>query len=223
MAKKLDIRYQILDVRKSFKPWLENRIIRIRNLSQHQAARAAYKYAGLAGVVAILTASLVSSFLPKDEFQLLKQRLIRNPADFETNLQMAEKFLENNQLEEAERILLLAEKISSFQFRAAGIASGDARPVSSSEKRVLGEQANTKFNELWQQKRYSDPKDIRRLISAWEKIVEEKPNYRDGYLQLAILHYKLYENDKAKEYLNKALDLDPNYEPARELKKILNY
>jgi len=221
MAQKLDIRYQVLDTRKRFKPWFENKIQKIRNLSQHQAARAAHKYAGLAGVVAILTASLVSFFLPKDEFQLLKQRLIRNPADFEANLQMAEKFLENNQFEEAEKALLLAQKVSSFQFRAAGIASGDARPVSSSEKRVLGEQAETKLDKLWQKKQYSDPEDIKKLISAWEKIVEEKPNYRDGYLQLAILHYKLYENDKAKEYLNKALDLDPNYEPAKELEFII--
>ena len=204
MAQKLDIRYQVLDTRKRFKPWFENKIQKIRNLSQHQAARAAYKYAGLAGVVAILTATLVSSFLPKDEFQLLKQRLIRNPNDFEANLLMAEKFLENNQFEEAEKELLIAENIQQ---------------TTDNKEKVLG--LTSKLGELWQQKRYSDPKDIRRLISAWEKIVEEKPNYRDGYLQLAILHYKLYENEKAKEYLQKTLDLDPNYEPARELEEIL--
>ncbi len=198
------------EIKSKVKPWLENRIIRIRNLSQHQAARAAYKYAGLAGVVAILTASLVSFFLPKDEFQLLKQRLIRNPADFETNLQMAEKFLENNQLEEAERVLLLAQ--NNLQFTIYNLQS---------EKTVLGEQTNEKLKELWQKKQYSNPEDIKQLISAWEKIVAEKPNYRDGYLQLAVLHYKIYENTKAKEYLQKALELDPNYEPAKELQKIL--
>ena len=215
MAKKLDIRYQILDVRKRFNPWFENKIQKIRNLSQHQAARAAYKYAGLAGVVAILTASLVSFFLPKDEFQLLKQKLIRNPNDFETNLQMAEKFLENNQLEEAEKVLRLAQQ----HLRGGGAPPSAGRHLGG--EMILGEQANTKLNELWQQKYYSDPEDIRRLIAAWEKIIEEKPNYRDGYLQLAILHYKLYENEKAKEYLQKTLDLDPNYEPARELEEIL--
>lgn len=188
--------------KKGIKPWLENKIIRIRNLGKSRAARAARKYAGLAGVVVILTASLVSFFLPKNEFQLLKEKLIRNPNDFGAHLQLAENFLENNQLEEAERSLRLARQHLGGEM-------------------ILGEQVNTKLNELWQQKRYSDPKDIRRLISAWEKIVEEKPNYRDGYLQLAILHYKLYENDKAKEYLNKALDLDPNYEPARELEEII--
>jgi len=215
MAKKLDIRYQILDVRKRFNPWFENKIQKIRNLSQHQAARAAYKYAGLAGVVAILTASLVSFFLPKDEFQLLKEKLIRNPNDFEANLQMAEKFLENNQLEEAEKVLRLAQQ----HLRGGGAPPSAGRHLGG--EMILGEQANTKLNELWQQKYYSDPEDIRRLIAAWEKIIEEKPNYRDGYLQLAILHYKLYENEKAKEYLQKTLDLDPNYEPARELEEIL--
>ena len=217
MAQKLDIRYQVLDTRKRFKPWFENKIQKIRNLSQHQAARAAYKYAGLAGVVAILTATLVSFFLPKDEFQLLKERLIRNPNNFEANLQMAEKFLENNQLEEAEKVLRLAQQ----HLRGGGAPPSAGRHLGG--EMILGEQANTKLNELWQQKYYSDPEDIRRLIAAWEKIIEEKPNYRDGYLQLAILHYKLYENEKAKEYLQKALDLDPNYEPTRELERILNY
>lgn len=201
------------------KPWLENKIIRIRSLGERRAARAAYKYAGLAGVVAILTATLVSFFLPKDEFQLLKQRLIRNPNDFETHLELAERFLENNQLEEAERALLIADSLQ---------ASVDRKLTEKNAQDVLGETSLLKpenwllkTKQLWQKKQYSDPEDIRKLISAWEKIVEEKPNYRDGYLQLAVLHYKLYENDKAKEYLEKALELDPNYEPARELEEII--
>lgn len=219
MAKKLDIRYQILDTRKRFNPWFENKIQKIRSLGEHRAARAAYKYAGLAGVVAILTASLVSFFLPKDEFQLLKEKLIRNPNDFGAHLQLAENFLENNQLEEAERTLLIADSLQNLVDRE--LTEENTRDVLGETSLLKPESWLLKTKQLWQQKRYSDPEDIRRLIAAWEKIVEEKPNYRDGYLQLAILHYKLYKNDKAKEYLNKALDLDPNYEPARELEEII--
>jgi tetratricopeptide (TPR) repeat protein len=219
MAKvKKDIKkLRYLEIKGKINPWLENQIKRIRSFSKPKATRAtraAKKYLSLMVVAAFLTATLVSSFLPKDEFQLLKQRLIRNPNDFETHLELAERFLENNQLEEAERALQI---VDSFQ---ASVVSEQVLGKTSS---LETENWLLKTKRLWQQKHYSDPKDIRRLISAWEKIVEEKPNYRDGYLQLAYLHYKLYENDKAKEYLNKALDLDPNYEPARELERILNY
>jgi tetratricopeptide (TPR) repeat protein len=186
-----------------------NKIKLVRRVLKPVAARAS-KWGAPSGVALVILITLTSLFLSKNEFQLIKEKLAKFPNDFEAHLVLAEKFLENNQLEEAERSLLLAQKlqfpISNFQF-----------PNNS----VLGEKSDTKLNELWQQKHYSDPKDIRRLISGWEKIVEEKPNYRDGYLQLAILHYKLYENEKAKEYLDKALEIDPNYQPAQELEKLL--
>jgi len=189
--------------------WFANKIAAIRKVSKPVAARAS-KWGAPSGVALVILIALTSFFLPKNEFQLIKEKLAKNPNDFEAHLKLAEKFLETNQLEEAEKALLLAQKLQT----------------SNSESQIpnnfiLGEKSNKKLKELWQEKDYSDPKDIRRLISVWEKIVAEKPNYRDGYLQLAILHYKVFENEKAKEYLGKALDIDPNFEPAREMEKIL--
>ena len=112
---------------------------------------------------------------------------------------MAETLLANNQFEEAEKVLLLAES-----------------QVKQTNGQILGKQTNLKLEELWQKKFYSDPNDIEKLIMAWEKIIEEKPGYRDGYLQLAYLYYQLYENEKTK-----AIELDPNYQPARALKQLI--
>ena len=60
-------------------------------------------------------------------------------------------------------------------------------------------------------------------IAKWEKIVMERPNYRDAYFELALLTYQLNRPDETKMYLNKVFELDPNYQPARELEKILGY
>lgn len=195
---------------KKVKPRFTNKIAEARKLSEHQAARTARRWGAPAGV-ALVVFLLISSFLiPKDSFQEAKEKLLRNPNDFQYQIALSEEFLKNNQLEEAERALLLAQRNKQLTMNNKQFTGG-----------VLGEEDNSKLAELWQKKYYSDPKDIKQLIVAWEKIIEEKTSYRDGYLQLAYLHYKLYENEKAKEYLEKALELDPNYEPTKELERII--
>lgn len=185
----------------------------IRSFSVPRAARAtgiAKKHLAVFLAVAFSVATLAGAILPKNQFQSLKEKLIRQPDDFEAHLQLAEKFLANNQLPEAERALALAQNL---QLRTSNLEQSS---------QVLGEQTESKLSELWQQKQYADPQDVRRLIAAWEKIMMEKPDYRDGWLQLAILHYKLYENDLAKENLQKALSIDPNYAPAKELEEVIH-
>lgn len=117
-----------------------------------------------------------------------------NPDDVEAHLQMAEVFLKNNQYQEAENELR--------QFQVLGVTT-------------------SKFGQLLEQKFLQNPNDIKRLINAWEKITTDKPDYRDGWLQLAFLNYKIYEDTKAKECLAKALELDPNYSPSKKLKEII--
>lgn len=64
---------------------------------------------------------------------------------------------------------------------------------------------------------------IEQEIAKWEEIVSNTPTYRDGYLKLATLYWKLKEDNKAKESLNRATEIDPNYEGIEELKKKLGY
>ena len=174
-----------------------------------RANKLGHKHINLVVVILIAGATLVSFFLPKDDWQLLKAQLITHPADFESHILLAEKLLDDRRFEEAEKELLLASKIERRQQKFY------------SNQKVLGEQAQGKFEKLWQKKHYNDPDDIQKLIVGWEKILSEKPDYSDGWVELAYLNYKIYQSDKAKECLQKALELDPNYEPARELKKII--
>lgn len=194
----------ILQPVKSIQPWVGNKITEARKLGEHRAARAARRWGAPASVALVVFLFIGSFFIPKNNFQQAKQSLLRNPNNFQAQLVLAEEFLANNQFEKAEKALLLAES-----------------QIYQSTSQVLGEQTNLQLEELWQRKLHSDPEDIKKLIAAWEEIVAEKPGYRDGYLQLAYLHYKIYENEKAKEYLEKAIELDPNYKLARELEKTL--
>lgn len=67
----------------------------------------------------------------------------------------------------------------------------------------------------------AQPNKILGEIRKWGKITQEFPGYRDAYLKLASLYYQIYQNEKAQENLKKALELDPNFTPARELEKTL--
>jgi len=152
------------------------------------------RYFGVVLAAGFILFSLVSFFWPKNPFQILKEKIVKTPYDYEAHLQLAEVYLQNNQYQKAENEL--------WQLRVLGTST-------------------SRFGQLLQQKLLQNPADIKRLIAGWERIVDQKPNYRDGWLQLAYLNYKIYEDEKAKVYLTKALELDPNFTPARELEKII--
>lgn len=182
--------------KKAFKPWLEDKISSARKQAKSRAARAAQRYGGPAGVALIILLISLSLFLPKNEFQRVKERLAQSSSDFEAHLALAEEYLKNNQFEAAEKELLLAQESQS--------------------PKILG-LVTINLEKVRERKRQSNPTDIRKLITLWEKITQEKPDYRDGYFQIAVLYYKLGENEKVREYVEKTLLLDPNFEPAGKL------
>ena len=64
-------------------------------------------------------------------------------------------------------------------------------------------------------------KKIENNITFWEEVVREKPNYRDGFLELTTLNYKLGRMATARDYWKKAKDLDPNNPTTKQLENIL--
>lgn len=55
-----------------------------------------------------------------------------------------------------------------------------------------------------------------REITYWQEFLSNKPDYRDGWLELGIAHYRLSQKDEAKECFKKALLIDPNCEAAKK-------
>ncbi len=158
--------------------------------------------------VAILMILLIASFLVnRNEFDQTKQQLVKNPNDLKANLVLAEELLVNNQFEETERVLAIAQNQLEKQNQES--------------KKELTEDFKEKLENLWLKKHYSDPEDISKLISLWEQITVQKPHYRDAYLQLAYLYYQSDKIQLAKQSLRQALDIDPNFELPKELKQTI--
>ena len=58
-------------------------------------------------------------------------------------------------------------------------------------------------------------------MNTWQGIIKKFPDFKDAYLQLAVLEFRLKNYDKARFYCDKALFLDPEYSDAIELNKKL--
>ncbi len=65
------------------------------------------------------------------------------------------------------------------------------------------------------------PHVLEAQLSYWKKLIEEKPDYRDAYIMAAFLSYQLGEKGQTKEFLQKALTLDPNSSASHKLLKQL--
>ena len=53
-----------------------------------------------------------------------------------------------------------------------------------------------------------------------QRVVKKYPDFRDGYYKLAEVEYRLDNIEGAKWYIQKALEIDPNFKPARELERL---
>lgn len=62
-------------------------------------------------------------------------------------------------------------------------------------------------------------KKIANKIVTWQSVIEKYPNFKDAYLQLGTLEYRMGNFERAKGYVKKALVLDPEYSDAIELDK----
>jgi len=186
---------------KSFKPWLENKINRARSLSKHRASRAAARYGAPAGVALLLLITLYSIFSQKDPFQEAKNQVLKNPGDIQAHLDLAEEFLKNNMLDEAEKELTLVANLEKESPQVLGLAS--------------------RFSQIKARWQAQDPDEIKKEIAKWERFLAETPTYRDGWLYLAFYHFKLGNQEEAEAALEKAKELDPLNPAAQELEEII--
>jgi len=64
--------------------------------------------------------------------------------------------------------------------------------------------------------------DTEEQFLYWEQLTKEKPDYRDAYIKAASLAFMLGKGQKAREFANKALALDPNASLALEILRRLD-
>jgi len=58
-------------------------------------------------------------------------------------------------------------------------------------------------------------------IYDWEQILTERPDYRDGWVQLAAIYYKLGNKGKAKDAILQAKSLDPTNQTILSFEKLI--
>lgn len=160
------------------------------------------------GLLAAFLAFNLSPGLPADflTFERAKLAVMLSPKDLGSRLLLVQEYLKRGDMEAVERELLLAQDLVEKNPHSPG--SSSVLGTSLSPLKIL-------------EKIRNEPLKIRNEISFWEKVVVDKPDYRDAYLQLAILNYQIYEKEKAIGYLKKAQEIDPNFEAIKSLEKIL--
>ncbi len=60
-------------------------------------------------------------------------------------------------------------------------------------------------------------KGITSEIAHWKKIADQYTGYRDVYYKIAVLEYSQGNIAEAKKYIQKALEVDPNFDAGRVL------
>jgi len=152
------------------------------------------------GVIFIIILLTNVIFKPKLRLQLI---LTANPHNLEANLDLADLLLAQNRYQDAEKILKISQQIEIENILSKNSSLSD------------------RLQSLWGKKHTLDPQDILYSINQWEKIIKDKPNYRDGYIKLAILYLSLNQKKQALDNLNTAYGLDPNNETILYLMKII--
>lgn len=66
-----------------------------------------------------------------------------------------------------------------------------------------------------------DRENIQKEVIYWEEIAANRPDYRDAFFKLTLLEYQLGNKEKAAKYLEKTLEIDPNYKPALDFRREL--
>lgn len=79
------------------------------------------------------------------------------------------------------------------------------------------------YQNLAQQKQLaSQTSQLQSKLNFWQKEVKNHPDYRDGYFSLALISYQLKDFDSSRLNLEKALNIDPNFEKGRQLEELLS-
>ncbi len=63
--------------------------------------------------------------------------------------------------------------------------------------------------------------DLEGKVKVWEDITKKYPGHKEAYFQAGLIHYRLKNYEKANSYVDRAIFVDPDYEDAKKLKKLI--
>lgn len=145
----------------------------------------------------LIVLAIGGSFWPEGRRYQAQERAAWWPWSTKAHSQMALAWFENGNEEKALEELNLAKKLFLFQ-------SPKVKDSLSKAEKVV-----------------NSPSQIRQEIKSWEKVLDEKPSYKDVLLRLSLLNFKIYEVEKANFYWQKAEYLDPNNKEVQKVGKVI--
>jgi len=156
-----------------------------------------FRFVLLASFFAFLALNIWLQSIAVDAFSLERTNVLSTPFSSASHIALGKALYGKGDTQIATHELLLAEQLSTLHYLFAP------------PQAVLGAQSeSTDLLSLWEQRRtYQD-----RAYHYWKAIIQQKPDYRDGYMTLASISAALGKNDEAVEYLRQAYALDPNNE-----------
>lgn len=149
--------------------------------------------AGVLGIIAI------NYLYPTDSLEKARINLFLRPYEARSYINFADLYLQFNDYPSAKR-----------ELKTAIYFSKNPQDAQEATEKLLEIERNERSRE-----------EIESEIIKWERIISEKHNYRDAYFRLAVLNYQTFKNDKARQYLEKAMVLDPNFEEGKRLRELL--
>ncbi len=93
--------------------------------------------------------------------------------------------------------------------------SDGARSLLTRLTNVLGAQSLLRSDEQQRAALYE-------VYRFWQQVVRDHPDYRDGYIQLALVSYQLELTEESRSYVEKIKSLDPNYPGIKEFEGLLS-
>jgi tetratricopeptide (TPR) repeat protein len=128
-------------------------------------------------------------------YSSLRQAILAEPYSFDHHLKLAEVLTQANNFDQAISELSIAQELNP---------SSDL---------------STELDRLRQ--RAAEPAALQTELAEVAATLAAHPDYRDGWVRAAYLHYRLRQDQDAKKALARALEIDPNYNLALKLQALL--
>lgn len=177
----------------------KNKVLKFPQISRFFNARVFYDLF-IAFVVFCVLGILAFNYLyPANSFEKAKINLFLRPYEARSYIDLSNLYLEFNDYQSAKR-----------ELKTAVFFAKNEEEAQEATKKLLDIERNERTRE-----------EIEKEISKWERVSAEKTNYRDAFFRLAVLNYQIFKNEKAKEYLDRAMALDPNFEEGKRLRELL--
>lgn len=161
----------------------------------------------------LLIIVLVTNLWPQEQnmFDFWREKLAIESTDPTAHFELAKIYESKNDFERAEE-----EIVRALEDRIIVVGS----EIKEGKIEIGIEEIRKILEKVREAK--AEPGKIEAEILELKKVADSYPNYRDVYIRLSILEWKLFKTDEARRYLEIAERLDPNHGTIISLKELFN-